>query len=79
MWEVRMSFPISSRHGIKYLGNENKNEVHDLENEDERPNACQIDEVIRAGHAVRFLPDTLDQAHDEGYDNCHYCIGGSTR
>ena len=51
-------------------------EVHDLENE--KPQ-CQIDEIIRARHAVVFNPDTLEQAHQEGYDNGAYCIGGSTR
>ena len=62
----------------KYLGNSSpsKMEVHDLHNE--KPN-CQIDEIIQAGHAVVFAPDTSEQARSEGYDNCHYCIGGSER
>ena len=59
-----------------YLGNTNKMEVHDLTSETTQ---CQIDEIIRAGHAVVFTPDTLDQAHREGYDNGAYCIGGSLR
>lgn len=50
-------------------------EVHDLDNE---KIACQIEEVIGAGHAVAFETDTLEQAHKERYDNCAYCIGGST-
>jgi len=71
------SRPIDKR----FLGNSSPRhmEVHDLENEDTRPHACQIDEIIRAGNAVVFDPDTLKQAHDEGYDNCKYCIGASTR
>jgi len=62
----------------KYLGNSDSDnmEVHDLENE--KPQ-CQIDEIISAENAVVFNPDTLEQAHDEGYDNCAYCIGSSTR
>ncbi|MGE0441235.1 MAG: hypothetical protein AB7S39_12180 [Gemmatimonadales bacterium] len=40
---------------------------------------CQVDEILRAGNAVGFSPDSLAQAHAEGYDNCAYCIGGSTR
>lgn len=60
----------------RYLGNSNTTEVHDLKNEQTQ---CQIDEIIRAQHAVVFSPDTLDQAHRDGYDNGHYCIGGSTR
>lgn len=65
--------------GKRYVGNTDKKEVHDLDNEKTRPNECQIDEIIRAGHARTFTPDTLEQAHKEGYDNGKYCIGGSTR
>lgn len=54
-------------------------EVHDLDNEDTSPNGCQIDEIIRAGHAVVFTPDRLERGHELGYDNGHYCIGGSRR
>ncbi|NIM48339.1 MAG: hypothetical protein GTO22_03620 [Gemmatimonadales bacterium] len=70
-----MSYRVFSRTGDRYLGNSNTREVHDLIHEDASPRACQIDEVIAAGYAVGFSPDTLDQAHVEGYDNCHYCIG----
>jgi len=61
-------------YGAKYCGNKAKKEVHDLDNEKTQ---CQIDEIIRAGHATPY--DTLDSAHRDGYDNCAYCIGGSTR
>lgn len=74
-----MSTPVSARPANKrYLGNSSptKLEVHDLHNE--KPQ-CQIDEIIQAGHAVVFIPDTLNQAHQEGYDNGAYCIGGSIR
>lgn len=77
-----MATPVDSRPTDKtYLGNSDPDhtEVHDLENEDTSPNACQIDEIIDAGNAVVFDPDSLEQAHDEGYDNCEYCIGASTR
>ncbi len=62
----------------RYLGNNNIGhmEVHDLTN---KKVLCQINEIIRAGHAVVFNPDTLTQAHYEGYDNCAYCIGRSLR
>ena len=73
--EDLMVYPSSPRTG-RYLGNTNTTEVHDLQNE--QPN-CQIDEILAAGHAVGFRPDTLAQARSEGFDNCHYCIGGSTR
>jgi hypothetical protein len=60
----------------RFCGNSNKMEVHDLDNE---KIACQIEKIIDAGHAVTFNPDTLEQARSEGFDNCHYCIGGSQR
>jgi len=62
----------------KYLGNSDTDhmEVHELLNE--KPQ-CQIDEIISAENAVVFSPDTLEQAHNERYDNCAYCIGSSTR
>lgn len=70
---------MARRNNYKYLGNKNKMEAHDLDNEDTRPNGCQIDEIINVGNAVKFSPDTLEQAHKEGYDNCDRCIGGSER
>jgi hypothetical protein len=73
----RYGYPIN---GKRFVGNTTeKKEVHDLDNEKTAPNECQIDEIIRAGHARTFNPDTLDQAHNEGYDNCAYCIGSSKR
>jgi hypothetical protein len=64
--------------GKRYLGNSDPDhlEVHDLQNENRN---CQIAEIVRAGNAVTFAPDTLYQAHAEGYDNCAWCLGGSTR
>jgi hypothetical protein len=66
--------PVENR----YLGNSSwtKMEVHDIWNEKSQ---CQITEIRKAGHAVVFDPDTLAQAHKEGYDNCAYCIGDSKR
>ena len=77
-----MAIPVHSRPTDKrYLGNSSPGhmEVHDLDNEDRSPNACQIDEIISAGNAVVFDPDTLQQAYSEGYNDCAYCIGASTR
>lgn len=70
-----MAHPVYGR-TVRFLGNKSKREVHDLQRETRQ---CQIDEILRAGHAVGFSPDTLAQARSEGYDNCAYCIGGSTR
>ena len=71
-----MAYPVFSRNRIRFLGNTNRMEVHDRNNEKTQ---CQIDEILAADHAVGFVPDTLEQAHSEGYDNGYYCIGGATR
>jgi hypothetical protein len=60
----------------RYLGNTNKMEVHDLRNEQVK---CQIQKIRNAKHDVYFTPDTLDEAHRRGFDNCAHCIGGSRR
>lgn len=62
--------------GERYLANANpsKLEVHDLDNE---RNGCQIDEIIRAGHDRPYT--SLEVAKANGYDNCAWCLGGSTR
>lgn len=60
--------------GKKFLGNTNTKEVHDLDNEQPQ---CQISEIIAANHDVYF--DNLSSAHLQGFDNGHWCIGGSTR
>jgi len=69
----RHRFPLYNN---RFCGNTNKKEVHDLDNE---MKVCQIEEILGANHAVTFDPDTVEQAYKEGFDNCHYCIGGSTR
>ena len=76
-------------YGHRYIGNTNKMEVHDLDNEKTKPNQCQIDEIIaahnrdcvnnRSGRVTIFEPDTHDQARLEGFDNCEHCIGKSTQ
>lgn len=60
--------------GERYCGNTDKKEVHDLDNEKTN---CQIDEIIDAGHDKPY--GSLSAAHAAGYDNCAYCLGGSTR
>jgi len=65
-----------SRIGIVHLGNRNTLEVHRLPNETQQ---CQISEILRTGHGVKFVPDTIEEAHKNRYDNCAYCLGGSRR
>lgn len=60
--------------GERYCGNTSEKEVHDLDNEKTN---CQIDEIITAGHDTPF--SSLSSAHSQGYDNCHWCLGGSKR
>lgn len=62
--------------GERYLANTSpsKREVHDLDNEKSN---CQIDEIIRTGHDKPY--NSREAANRDGYDNCAYCIGGSTR
>jgi hypothetical protein len=64
---------MRSANNKQYLGNKSKKEVHDLDKT--KPN-CEIDK-IKEEHKVYFNPDTLDQAHKDGYDNCAHCIGNS--
>jgi hypothetical protein len=68
-----MAYSISSRPRRRYLGNASKVETHDLKNESVN---CQVDEIIAAGHAVVFYPDSRIQAESEGYDSCAWCLGG---
>ena len=68
--------------GAKYCANTSpslkkagdKKKVHDLDNE---KGACQINRIIQAGHAEGF--NSLEAAHNANYENCHWCLGGSTR
>ena len=69
---------VYSRGNRSYLGNDSSKEVHRLSNEDTSANGCQISELLAATHGVAFSPDTLAQAHTDGYDNCAKCIGGSS-
>ena len=65
---------IGRMNGERYLGNHNTMEVHDLDNENSN---CQIDEIIRAGHERPF--NSPLEAKSQGYDNGHWCLGGSLR
>lgn len=69
------TYPLPNKTGVHYLGNSSpsKKEVHDLHNQ---KTACQISEIVAP---VGFVPDTLDEAHQCGYDNCEHCIGNSKR
>ena len=60
--------------GNRFIGSTNTNQGHDLANEDTDKNACQIDEIA-THHVKRFDPDTLEKAHEEGFENCDYCLG----
>lgn len=58
----------------RFLGNTNTDEVHDT---DAEKTNCQLDE-IKTDHRKWY--DTLAGAKaDRAYDNCAWCLGGSTR
>ena len=58
----------------RFLGNLNTLEVHDTYNEKV---GCRLNE-IKWNHQRWY--DTLAEAkRDRRYDNCHWCLGGSTR
>ncbi len=65
--------------GERYLANtrQGSREVHDLDNEKTGTNQCQINEIINAGNDKPY--NSLDAAKRDGYDNCKWCIGNSTR
>lgn len=54
----------------KYLGDNNKKQVHDLEN---IKDDCNTDE-IKLVHKRNFIPDSFKQANLEGYASCAWCI-----
>lgn len=54
----------------KYLGDNNKRQVHDLLN---LKDSCQIGEIKRV-HKRYFVPDSYAQANSEGYTSCAWCI-----
>lgn len=72
----RYGYPV---HGKRFVVNTNTTEVDDLDNEKIGAGKCQIDEIIAAGNAAIFSPDTLQEANRLGYNNCQYRIGGSER
>jgi len=71
-----MGYRVSFRNIVRFLGNSNTTEFHDLVNENRD---CQIDEIFRAGHGVGFDPDTAQQARSEGFDPCAWCMPGQSR
>lgn len=54
-----------------YIGNKDKDnmEVHKI--------SCSWADNIKAENRVYFK--SLEEAHAKGFDNCHWCLGGSKR
>jgi hypothetical protein len=65
------------RRGERYLGNVERMEVHDLDNEKSGTQGCQIDEIIKNGNDRPFT--SRQSAHAAGNDDCFWCLGGFTR
>jgi hypothetical protein len=57
----------------RYVGDRDSMFVHDTWSRESE--TCLLDELARSGNAVRFEPDTLEQAFDEGFDYCDTCVG----
>lgn len=58
----------------RFLGNTNTLEVHDTYNEQTN---CQLDEISLSHR--RWYDSLAEAKRDLPYDNCHWCLGGSTR
>jgi hypothetical protein len=58
--------------GVRYVGDSESMIVHD--SADEECEGCVLSDVLARNAAVRFEPDTLEQAFDEGFDYCDHCI-----
>ena len=70
-----MSRKSSGRmNGERYLGNKNKFEVHDLDNECAD---CKINDILSSENEVPF--SSLQFADDLGFDRCPFCLGGLKR
>lgn len=58
----------------RYLGDSVTKIVHDLDHEDPTSTGCGVDALLKSGNGVRFEPDRLRQAAEEGYRNCPKCL-----
>lgn len=63
--------PRRSTH-LTLVGDLHTMEVHDMSNEKPR---CRLDITFEDGPAVGFEPDSTKRAHDDGFNDCPYCIG----
>ncbi len=68
---LRFDAPLLGR---RYCGNVSTKVVHDLDREVPGLFGCGIDEILEAGRATSFVPDMLEEAHNEGYKDCPKCI-----
>jgi hypothetical protein len=58
----------------KYLGNVNTLGEHDTTNEKTN---CQLEEILQQHR--RWYDSLAEAKRDHAYDNCAWCLGGSTR
>lgn len=56
------------------MGNTRDKLVHDLLHEDPGPKGCKVFEAVQEGLAVRFEPDRLRAAREEGFQPCPRCF-----
>jgi hypothetical protein len=68
-----LSFMINERGRMRFIGDTEKMEYHDLLYEIEGQEGCGIDDIFRKESAVGFFPDKANQARMEGYKPCRKC------
>ncbi|HLF61911.1 MAG TPA: hypothetical protein VI980_12120 [Acidimicrobiia bacterium] len=58
----------------QYLGNVNTHELHNTTNKNTN---CQLNQI--SSEHRRWYDSIAEAKRDHPYDNCHWCLGGSTR
>ena len=70
-----MAHRLKDLDGVRYVGDAQQGTVHDRHHEECED--CLMEDLVRRGDAVGFKPDALEQAFNEGYDYCDWCLDGS--
>jgi hypothetical protein len=63
---------MTRRAAFRYLGNQDKLVVHDLDHEDEE--RCEVQPLLRSGMGVTFRPDRLTEAVRRDFALCPFCL-----
>jgi hypothetical protein len=63
---------MTRRASFRYLGDQDRLVVHDLDREDEEH--CEVQPLLRSGMGVTFRPDRLLEAVRRDFDLCPHCL-----